>query len=308
MYPGAARVGQAGRGADVRRDAAAVGRHRPGRRRHAARRSSIPALTKEFPADAQVAPTAIVLKAADGFEFHNQLFLPKDLKPGEQRPAIVFVHGGPVRQMLLGYHYMEFYSHGVRGQRVAGEPGLRRDVGQLPQRRRLRQVVPQRAEHRRARQRRVPGRARGGKYLQTRADVDPTRVGIWGLSYGGVLTSQALARNSDIFVAGVDMAGVHLWGSSLDPTDVSYQSSAISAIDTWKSPVLLWHGDDDRNVALLADDRPRAAAARAQRAVRADRHAPTTRTRRCSIRVGSRRMRRMQDFLRRNVWEKKATP
>jgi dipeptidyl aminopeptidase/acylaminoacyl peptidase len=87
-----------------------------------------------------------------------------------------------------------------------------------------------------------------GKYLQTRADVDPKRVGIWGLSYGGVLTSQALARNSDIFVTGVDLAGVHLWGSSIDPESVSYQSSAIAAIDKWKSPVLLVHGDDDRNV------------------------------------------------------------
>jgi dipeptidyl aminopeptidase/acylaminoacyl peptidase len=87
-----------------------------------------------------------------------------------------------------------------------------------------------------------------GKYLQSRPDVDPTRVGIWGLSYGGVLTSQALARNSDVFVAGVDLAGVHLWGSSLDTTSVSYRSSAIAAIDTWKSPVFLIHGDDDRNV------------------------------------------------------------
>ena len=63
----------------------------------------------------------------------------------------------------------------------------------------------------------------GGKYLQTRPDVDPNRVGIWGLSYGGLLTSEALARNSDIFKAGVDLAGVHLEGSSLDPDSVSYQ-------------------------------------------------------------------------------------
>jgi dipeptidyl aminopeptidase/acylaminoacyl peptidase len=87
-----------------------------------------------------------------------------------------------------------------------------------------------------------------GKYLQSRPDVDPKRVGIWGLSYGGVLTAQALARNSDVFAAGVDLAGVHLWGSSLDPESTSYQSSAIAAIDTWKSPVLLIQGDDDRNV------------------------------------------------------------
>ena len=44
------------------------------------------------------------------------------------------------------------------------------------------------------------------------------------------------------------MAGVHLWGSTLDPEDITYKSSTISAIDTWKSPVLLVHGDDDRNV------------------------------------------------------------
>ncbi len=70
------------------------------------------------------------------------------------------------------------------------------------------------------------------------------------MSYGGLLTSQALARNSDIFKAGVDLAGVHLFGSSLDPSAVSYQSSTIGAIDGWKSPVLLIQGDDDRNVAF----------------------------------------------------------
>jgi dipeptidyl aminopeptidase/acylaminoacyl peptidase len=73
-------------------------------------------------------------------------------------------------------------------------------------------------------------------------------VGIWGLSYGGLLTSQALARNSDVFVAGVDMAGVHLYGNALDTAALSYRSSAISSIDKWKSPVFILHGDDDRNV------------------------------------------------------------
>ncbi|HKN69007.1 MAG TPA: prolyl oligopeptidase family serine peptidase, partial [Gemmatimonadaceae bacterium] len=45
-----------------------------------------------------------------------------------------------------------------------------------------------------------------------------------------------------------DLAGVHLYGNSLDTTAMSYQSSAISAIDKWKSPVFLVQGDDDRNV------------------------------------------------------------
>ena len=88
----------------------------------------------------------------------------------------------------------------------------------------------------------------GARYLQQRADVDPKRIGIWGLSYGGLLTAQALARNSDIFVAGADLAGVHLYGNQIDTTNLAFRSSAVAAIDTWKSPVFLVHGDDDRNV------------------------------------------------------------
>ena len=69
-----------------------------------------PTLPKDFPAKAHVTPQIVLTKAADGLEIHNQLFLPKDLKPGERRPALVFVHGGPPRQMLPGYHYMQAYT------------------------------------------------------------------------------------------------------------------------------------------------------------------------------------------------------
>jgi len=213
-----------------------------------AKKNIFPVLTKEFLATAQVAPENVTLKADDGLEFHNQLFLPKDLKPGEKRPAIIFVHGGPIRQMLLGYHYMDFYHQAYAvNEWLAGQGYVVMSVN-------YRSGIGYGKSFRTAPN--VGGRGNAeykdviaaGKYLQTRADVDPTRVGIWGLSYGGVLTSQALARNSDVFVAGVDMAGVHLWGSSIDSADVAYKSSAISAIDTWKSPVLVWANDDDRNV------------------------------------------------------------
>jgi len=213
-----------------------------------AKKYLFPVLTKEFLAATQVAPENVTLKADDGLEFHNQLFLPKDLKAGEKRPAIIFVHGGPIRQMLLGYHYMDFYHQAYAVNEWLASQGYvvmsvnyRSGIGYGKSFR----TAPN-----------VGGRGNAeykdviaaGKYLQTRPDVDPTRVGIWGLSYGGVLTAQALARNSDVFVAGVDMAGVHLWGSSIDSADVSYKSSAIAAIDNWKSPVLVWANDDDRNV------------------------------------------------------------
>lgn len=207
-----------------------------------------PTLGKEFPLAAQVAPQPVILKAEDGVEFHNQLFLPKDMKAGERRPAIIFVHGGPSRQMLLGYHYMDFYHTAYAVNEWLASLGYvvmsvnyRTGIGYGKSFR----TSPKSGWLGNAEYRDVVA---AGKYLQGRADVDSARVGIWGLSYGGVLTSQALARNSDMFAAGVDMAGVHLWGNSLDSTDVSYQSSTISAIDGWKSPVLIWQGDDDRNV------------------------------------------------------------
>jgi dipeptidyl-peptidase 4 len=201
-----------------------------------------------FPMDAEVVPQLVLTKAPDGMEIHNQLFLPKDLKPGEKRPAIVFVHGGPVRQMLLGYHYMHFYhvAYAVnqwlasRGY-VVMSVNYRSGIGYGKSFR----TAPNTGGRGNAEYQDVLA---GGKYLQSRPDVDPYRVGIWGLSYGGVLTAQALARNSDVFKVGVDLAGVHLWGNSLEPDNVAYKSSAISAIDTWKAPVLLVHGDDDRNV------------------------------------------------------------
>ena len=202
-----------------------------------------------FPASAHVEPIAVMTQPADKrFEIPNQLFLPKDIKPGEKRPAMIFVHGGPVRQMLLGYHYRYgYHMFYAVNQWLASKGYVVLSIN-------YRSGVGYGRSFRNA-----PGTAASGnseyqdvlagaEYLRARPDVDAKRIGIYGLSYGGLLTAQALARNSDLFALGIDYAGVHLYGSSLDPTTVAYQSSAISNIDKWKSPVLIIQGDDDRNV------------------------------------------------------------
>jgi dipeptidyl aminopeptidase/acylaminoacyl peptidase len=205
-------------------------------------------LPSEFPLDAHVVPEAVTLTAEDGMEFYNQLFVPRGIQPGERRPAMVFVHGGPRRQMLLGYHYMSFYHlfYGInqwlqnQGY-VVISVNFRSGIGYG----RAFREAPRTGGAGNSEYQDVLAAA---KYLLSRPDVDPNRIGIWGLSYGGLLTAQALARNSDIFVAGVDMAGVHLRGNALNTDQVSFRSSPISEIGRWKSPVLLVHGDDDRNV------------------------------------------------------------
>ena len=207
-----------------------------------------PTLMKDFPQAAHVTPQIILTNAADGLEIHNQLFLPKDLKPGEKRPAIVFVHGGPSREMLPAYHYMQFYHWAYAyNQWLASQGYVVMSIN-------YRSGIGYGRSFQRAANTEGRGNSEyqdvvaGAKYLQTRPDVDPNRVGIWGLSYGGLLTAEALARNSDIFVAGVDLAGVHIYGNAQDTTSLAFRSSAVGAINGWKSPVFLEQGDDDRNV------------------------------------------------------------
>jgi dipeptidyl aminopeptidase/acylaminoacyl peptidase len=210
----------------------------------------------DFPADQLVAPQPVILHAADGLEIHGQLFLPRGSKPGDKRPALVFMHGGSMRQMLLGWHYMYYYSNAYgMNQYLASRGYVVLSVN-------YRSGIGYGRAFREA-----PGRAgRGateyqdvvaaGKYLQGRSDVDPARVGLWGGSYGGYLTALGLGRNSDIFAAGVDFHGVHDWptdnwdGKNIPPelTKLAHESSPVTAVDTWKSPVLFIHGDDDRNV------------------------------------------------------------
>jgi len=209
-----------------------------------------PKLPADFPLEAQVVPEPVVLKAEDGLEFHNQLFIPNDIQPGERRPAIVFSHGGPGRQMLLGYHYMFFYHMAYAMNQYFASQGYvvlsinyRSGIGYGRDFR----MAPNRGS---AGSSEYQDLVAAAKYLQSRPDVNPDRIGLYGLSYGGLMTAMGLSRNSDIFKAGVDIAGVHLWGNSLDTNSISFKASSVSTIDKWTSPVLLVQGDDDRNVAF----------------------------------------------------------
>jgi dipeptidyl aminopeptidase/acylaminoacyl peptidase len=211
---------------------------------------------KDFPSDRLVAPQQAIFKSGDGLEIHGQLFVPAGMKAGEKRPALIFLHGGPIRQMLLGWHYMYYYSNSYAMNQYLASRGY------------IVLVLNYRSGIGYGRSfREAPGRAgRGaseyqdvvaaGKYLQSRTDVDAKRIGLWGGSYGGYLTALGLGRNSDLFAAGVDFHGVHDW-----PTDnwdgknipselnkLAHDSSPVTAVNTWKSPVLFIHGDDDRNV------------------------------------------------------------
>jgi len=219
------------------------------------------ALPKDFPSAQLVQPQTVTFKSEDGLEIHGQLFVPRNRQPGAATPpgpALIFVHGGPSRQMLPAFHYMYYYHNAYAENQYLASLGY------------VVLSVNYRLGIMYGRAFRTPtdGGWRGsseykdvvagGKYLQSLPYVDRKRIGIWGGSYGGLLTALALSRNSDMFAAGVDFHGVHDWSAlrrldgeapdSRDALKLAFDSSPVASVNHWKSPVLLIHGDDDRNV------------------------------------------------------------
>ena len=208
-----------------------------------------------------VTPRQVVFRSADGLTIHGQLFEPKGGK--SRKPAVVYVHGGPPRQMLLGWHYSDYYSNAYALNQYLASRGFvvlsvnyRLGIGygydfHQP---------PNAGARGAAEYRDIQAAA---AYLRSLPQVDAGRIGIYGGSYGGYLTALALARNSDVFAAGVDIHGVHDWSTYSRALEreryeqspdadtalaTAWRSSPVSSVGSWKSPVLLIHGDDDRNV------------------------------------------------------------
>jgi dipeptidyl aminopeptidase/acylaminoacyl peptidase len=231
-----------------------------------AKRTLLPGQAPEarFPGRDFVTPKYVSWTAPDGLVIHGQLFERAD--GALKKPALIFVHGGPPRQMLLGWSYMDYYSnayamnqyfaaHGFAVLSVNYRLGIgygyafqHPDKGGWTGSSEYQDVLA------------------GARYLQTLPSVDSEKIGIWGGSYGGLLTALALARNSDVFKAGVDFHGVHDWSRDIgfdeggqppvraekgdldEALKVAFAASPVADADRWRSPVLFIQGDDDRNV------------------------------------------------------------
>ena len=221
------------------------------------------ALPSDFPSAALVTPRQVIFQSDDGLTLHGQLFLPRNASG--KIPGLVFMHGGPIRQMMLGFHYMDYYHNAYAENQYLASRGyavlsVNYRLGVMYGR--AFREAPNTVWRGAAEYKDVVA---AGRYLQTLPEVDADKIGLWGGSYGGFLTAMGLARNSDLFKAGVDFHGVHDWSVflterpyfgnlALRPPDtdaaikLAWESSPDAYVSTWRSPVLLIHGDDDRNV------------------------------------------------------------
>jgi len=224
-------------------------------------------LPGDFPAASLVEPEHVDLPERAGLAAHGILFLPPAGSAGERHPAVVFMHGGPIRQMLQGWHYMDYYSNAYGMNQYLASRGYvvlalnyRAGIGYGLGFREADGIGAAGASE-------YNDLLAAADFLRARTDVDPARIGLWGGSYGGYMTALGLARNSDIFKAGVDLHGVHDWhhwtlatardNVPLYPLDAppavlatALAASPISSVASWRSPVLIIQGDDDHNVAF----------------------------------------------------------
>ncbi len=220
-------------------------------------------LPTDFPTADLVVPKLVSFRASDSLVIQGQLFEKND--GVAKKPGIIFVHGGPMRQMLLTWHNMDYYSNAYAVNQYLANHGFivlsvnyRLSTGYGHDFHYPAHWGPTGAAE-------YKDVLAGARFLQRDPQVDAKRIGIWGGSYGGYLTALALARNSNIFKAGVDFHGVHDWSMFLEDwfgkpiqryqmpdmkalMKVFWESSPDSDIAKWKSPVLLIQGDDDRNV------------------------------------------------------------
>jgi len=217
------------------------------------------------PADL-VAGEVIRYKSFDGMEIPALLYKPKGLKPGEKRPALLVIHGGPGGQTRLNYSPLNQYllNHGYvllavnnRGSSGYGKTFFAADDlkhGDAD----LKDCVESK------------------KFLTATGYVDPAKIGIMGGSYGGYMTLAALTFTPDEFAVGVDLFGVANWLRTLksipawwtaqreslykelgDPAKDSvalYNKSPLFHPQRIKKPLIVLQGANDPRVLKVESD------------------------------------------------------
>ncbi len=188
------------------------------------------------------------------------MMVSKTVDRTKKNPALVWIHGSGSDQNFLGWHpgsYRMYYSlcqylaqqgyviltpdyRGSSGFSREWSTGVHMGLG-----------VNDTADV-----------AAGADYLKTLDFVDPNRIGVFGLSYGGFLTLQAMNVDPTLWRAGVNVAGVVDWatysagyttprlGTPVQNPEIYRVSAPILHMDKLERPLLVLHGTNDRNVSF----------------------------------------------------------
>ena len=207
-------------------------------------------------ADYHLSPVEFLdLPADNGTKLCALMIKPPDFDPSRKYPVLVHVYGGPQIQMVRnvwggsdflwhqmmaqkGYIIFELDNRGSANRGHAFETPIYHQLGKIE----------------------LKDQLAGVKYLTSLPYVDSSRIGIWGWSYGGTMTLEALFNAPDVFKAGVSVAPVSDWslydttyterymGRPQDNPDAYDNSSPVNQAAGLKAKLMLAHGTGDDNV------------------------------------------------------------
>jgi dipeptidyl aminopeptidase/acylaminoacyl peptidase len=230
---------------------------------HGRNRTAPTRLSNSMPAGFDTADFAVPAPVSfpsrlDGKQVPATLMVAKSLDRTRKHPAIVWIHGSGSDQNYLGWHpgsYRMYYSASLylaqQGYVVItpdyrGSSGYSRDWATGVH---MGLGVSDAADV-----------LSSADYLKTLDYVDADRIGVWGLSYGGYLTLQALTRDPLVFRCGINVAGVVDWatygagyttprlGTPVENPAIYRESAPIYHVEKLARPLLVLHGTNDRNV------------------------------------------------------------
>ncbi|MEF8779780.1 MAG: prolyl oligopeptidase family serine peptidase, partial [Haloferacaceae archaeon] len=224
-------------------------------------------------------PQPVEFPASDGTQLYGYLYTPPGATPGDDLPAVVLCHGGPIAQMRRGFHPSKTYSyfHAFDQAFVAEgyavlELNFRSGIGYGES---FEQAI-----HRKVGVDEVQDCVDAAEFLRSH-DLVGDRVGMWGRSYGGFLAN-ALATKTDAYDCAVNVAGIWDWrtweewaieqgpstwgpgeaswfhnrfGGPPDSDDETVQeryrrASPNTYVDEMETPLLSLHGTEDKNVTV----------------------------------------------------------
>jgi dipeptidyl aminopeptidase/acylaminoacyl peptidase len=233
------------------------------------KKNSITRLSDSLPAEIQRAdltpPVPVSFPSrVDGKPVPATIMVHKNIDRSRKNPAIVWIHGSGADQNFLGWHpgsYRMYYSmHQYLAQQgyIILTPDYRGSSGYG-------------ADWGTGHYMDLGGKdyldvASGADYLKTLDYVDPDRIGVWGLSYGGFLTLQAVTITPTLFRCAIDVAGVSDWakqgqtsgggwtigrlGWPSENADVYHRTASINFMDKLERPLLILHATADTNVPI----------------------------------------------------------
>jgi len=195
---------------------------------------------------------------ADNTQVSALIYRPIDFEPEKRYPAIVWIRGGPTD--MCRYAFKPFYNWLANQGYIVITPNYRGSIGYG-------------VAHMSA----VAGQGLGkvdlsdvlaaGQYVRTLPEVDLSRgVGVGGRSWGGYLTLMAVTQTPETFSCAVAGAAIANWSIQQSQTEVRYYDrwlvggwiyeqeahakdrSPISFVERIQAPLLVYHGEEDRDV------------------------------------------------------------